>query len=212
MAAETAAAAAATAAKRKEEYKKDIARRLTQRREILQRLDRAEDLTLELLRIAGQTTDALQNLSMTSSSSATDSAYGALDLAKLSETFRATLKELHPLLTQDRTEQLIRPYYPNHHHQQQQQQKLQLQTKGNDKNKDEIEDEEEQQQHEHRMSVYTSRAEMRLAKDRADVLRAFVELEKQEQQHIQSEFKTQNDIGDANAAIAGRLKRKQSGE
>lgn len=153
------AEAASAAQQRRADHLSKLQTRLNQREEILQRLDRAEDLTLELLQIAGQTTDALQDLHLAANvtSSSSSSALPRLDLTRLSAAYRATLKEIHPLLTQDGTEDLIRPYQNHtredtqqHHHQQQQ-------------------------------SVYTARVEMRLAQERASVLRAFTELEHQGQ-------------------------------
>ena len=81
-----------------------IEKRLGQRQEILDNLDRAEKMTCRLLEIAHQTTTALQDLNNVSSSTSTTE-----NLSNLSKAYRETLQELHPLLTTN-TDKLIRSY------------------------------------------------------------------------------------------------------
>jgi hypothetical protein len=121
-----------------EKRTRELQEKMTKRQQILQDLDRAEDLTCKLLDIVHQTTNALQD--MTSSSP---------ELAQLSRDYRTTLQEIHPLLSRG-TEALIQPYQ-NHT------------TETN-------------------QSMYAARVEMRLAKERTDVLKAFTELERPQNQ------------------------------
>jgi hypothetical protein len=124
---------AETAAMKREQHLVKLKERLSKRRDILDKLDRAEALTCNLLKIAAKTTDALQDMN------------GSPDLSELSVAYRATLQELHPLLTKG-TEELIKPYQ-NHT----------METK---------------------QSMYAARVEMRLAKERLDILKTFTMLEK----------------------------------
>ena len=116
----------------KEKHLGQLKERLSKRRGILDRLDRAEKLTCKLLKIAAKTTDSLQELN-----------YSA-HLCELSVAYRSTIQELHPLLTTG-TEELIKAYQ-NH-------------TK------------------ETKQSMYAARVEMRLAKERVEVLKTFSQLE-----------------------------------
>ncbi|CAJ1915225.1 unnamed protein product [Cylindrotheca closterium] len=118
-----------------EKRTRELQEKMSKRKQILQDLDQAEDLTCKLLDIVHQTTNALQD--MTSSSP---------ELAQLSRDYRKTLQEIHPLLSRG-TEALVQPYQ-NHT------------TETN-------------------QSMYAARVEMRLAKERSDVLKAFTELERQ---------------------------------
>ena len=86
------------AAFEREKYLSSLKERVSNRKGILNSLDRAEELTCKLLKIAAKTTDALQDLNVPPSL-----------LAELSAAYRSTLHELHPLLTID-TEKLILPY------------------------------------------------------------------------------------------------------
>ena len=76
---------------------KNIQERLTQRQEILNNLDRAEEMTVKLLELAHKTTTALQDLSTSPA------------ITELSKAYRDTLQKLHPLLSTD-TQSLIHPY------------------------------------------------------------------------------------------------------
>eukprot|EP00934_Nitzschia_sp_Nitz4_P005419 Nitzschia sp. Nitz4//scaffold3_size479765//279638//280417//NITZ4_000116-RA/size479765-processed-gene-1.464-mRNA-1//1//CDS//3329550806//5409//frame0 len=107
--------------------------KLSKRDKLLQNLDRAEELTCNLLEIAHQTTTALQDLQ------------GAPNLSDLSKQYRDTLREIHPLLSTD-TQGLIHPYQ-NH-------------------------------ARETKQSMYTARVEMRLAKERTQVLKDMTALER----------------------------------
>lgn len=122
---------------KREKRMSELQEKMSKRKQILQDLDRAEDLTIKLLDIVHQTTNALQD--MTSSSP---------ELAQLSRDYRKTLQEIHPLLSRG-TEALVQPYQ-NHS------------TETN-------------------QSMYAARVEMRLAKERTDVLKAFTELQRQQQ-------------------------------
>jgi hypothetical protein len=126
---------AAEAVIEKQKYLTKLKERLLKRRAILNSLDRAEELTCNLLKIAAKTAVALQDLNYSP------------DLTELSVSYRSTLQELHPLLTMG-TEELIKPYQ-NH-------------TK------------------ETKQSMYAARVEMRLAKERLEVLKTFTELEKED--------------------------------
>jgi hypothetical protein len=137
---------AAEAAKARAEHLAKLRERLSKRKGILDSLDRAEELTCKLLKIAAKTTDALQDLNFSP------------HLSQLSVAYRSTLQELHPLLTAG-TEELIKPYQ-NH-------------TK------------------ETKQSMYAARVEMRLAKERLEVLKTFSALEKEE-----------NTIDDNHTAVA----------
>ena len=117
-----------------------VKERLNKRKHILQNLDRAEDLTCQLLEIAHKTTTALQDLSC------------APNISELSLAYRQTLREIHPLLSTD-TEELIQPY-KNH-------------------------------ANETKQSMYAARVEMRLAKERTQVLKMFTELEADQQRQQQ---------------------------
>lgn len=119
-------------AKQRQEYRMKLQQRLSKRKYLLDRLDRAEELTCNLLRIASKTTDALQDL------------HRSPDLSELAVAYRSTLQEIHPLLTKE-TEELIKPYQ-NHT----------METK---------------------QSMYAARVEMRLAKERLEVLKTFTDLE-----------------------------------
>jgi len=132
---------AAEAAAAREKHLTKLRERLSKRKGILDSLDRAEELTCKLLSIAAKTTDALQDLNFSS------------NLAKLSVAYRATLQELHPLLTTG-TEELIKPYQ-NH-------------------------------TQETKQSMYAARVEMRLAKERLEVLKTFSMLEKSEREDVAS--------------------------
>mmetsp|Transcript_22778 Transcript_22778/g.49576 ORF Transcript_22778/g.49576 Transcript_22778/m.49576 type:complete len:409 (-) Transcript_22778:12-1238(-) len=125
----------AEAAIAREKHLAKLKERLSKRKGILNSLDRAEMLTCKLLKIAAQTTDALQDLNFSS------------NLSQLSVAYRSTLQELHPLLTVG-TEELIKPYQ-NH-------------------------------TEETKQSMYAARVEMRLAKERLEVLKTFTELEREE--------------------------------
>lgn len=127
-----------TVDEKKEKRKRELQVKMSKRKQILEDLDRAEDLTCKLLDIVHQTTNALQD--MTSSSP---------ELAHLSREYRKTLQEIHPLLSRG-TEALVQPYQ-NHA----------TETK---------------------QSMYAARVEMRLAKERTDVLKVFTELERQQHQ------------------------------
>jgi hypothetical protein len=143
MAANTAAAAPPEdqqkndEAEAKRKHLLGIKEKLAKRKRILENLDRAEDLTCKLLQIAHQTTRSLEDLSCAS------------NISELSRSYRATLRELHPLLSTD-TEDLIQPYQ-NHS----------TETK---------------------QSMYAARVEMRLAKERTQVLKVITELEKKQRQ------------------------------
>ena len=123
----------------REKHLAKLKERLSKRKGILNSLDRAEMLTCKLLKIAAQTTDALQDLNFSS------------NLSQLSIAYRSTLQELHPLLTVG-TEELIKPYQ-NH-------------------------------TEETKQSMYAARVEMRLAKERLEVLKTFTELEREERKEI----------------------------
>eukprot|EP00980_Cylindrotheca_fusiformis_P018792 scaffold6265_cov193-Cylindrotheca_fusiformis.AAC.12 len=110
--------------------------RMSKRRQILENLDLAEDLTCKLLELVHKTTTALQDLSSNSS-----------DLPHLSREYRKTLNEIHPLLSTG-AEDLVRPY-KNHS------------TETN-------------------QSMYAARVEMRLAKERTDVIKVLTELEQEQ--------------------------------
>ena len=125
-------------AKQRQEYRLKLQQRLSKPKDLLDRLDRAEELTCNLLRIASKTTDALQDL------------HGSPDLSELSVAYHSTLQEIHPLLTKD-TEELIKPYQ-NHT----------METK---------------------QSMYAARVEMRLAKERLEVLKTFTDLEMTKEQN-----------------------------
>jgi len=125
---------AAEAAIARNKHLVDIKERLSKRKGILDRLDRAEKLTCDLLKIAARTTDALQDLNFSE------------NLSQLSVTYRSTLQELHPLLTVG-TEEMIKPYQ-NH-------------------------------TNETKQSMYAARVEMRLAKERLQILKTFASLEKE---------------------------------
>lgn len=140
---------AAEAAAAREKHLTKLRERLSKRKGILNSLDRAEELTCKLLSIAAKTTDALQDLNFSS------------NLAKLSVAYRATLQELHPLLTTG-TEELIKPYQ-NH-------------------------------TQETKQSMYAARVEMRLAKERLEVLKTFSMLEKLERENTTPETETMDDI------------------
>jgi uncharacterized protein YjgD (DUF1641 family) len=107
--------------------------RLSKRREILQNLDRAEELTCKLLEIAHKTATELQDLSTSP------------NISELSRSYRSVLQELHPLLSND-TQNLIQPYQ-NH-------------------------------SNETKQSMYAASVEMRLARERTQVLKAFTEMAK----------------------------------
>jgi hypothetical protein len=83
------------------EKRVQLQQKLSQRQELLEMLDHAEQLTCKLLNLAHRTTTALQDV------------HGAFKqdkvIAELSQSYRATLKELHPLLSTN-TEALIHPY------------------------------------------------------------------------------------------------------
>ena len=118
------------------EKKKRLAKikdQLSKRQKILKNLDRAEELTCKLLKIAHQTATSLQDFS------------SSTDITELSKSYRSTLQELHPLLSTD-TQDLIHPYQ-NH-------------------------------TNETKQSMYGARVEMRLARERTEVLKAFTELER----------------------------------
>ncbi|KAL3945036.1 MAG: hypothetical protein SGBAC_000893 [Bacillariaceae sp.] len=121
-----------------EKRTRELQEKMSKRKQILQDLDRAEDLTCKLLDIVHQTTNALQDMASSSP-----------ELAQLSRDYRKTLQEIHPLLSRG-TEALIQPYQ-NHA----------TETK---------------------QSMYAARVEMRLAKERTDVLKTFTALERQETQ------------------------------
>ena len=127
----------------KEKYLLGLKEKLSKRKQILESLDRAEELGLKLLQLAHQTTRALEDLSC------------APDISELSRTYRETLRELHPLLSTD-TDGLIQPYQ-NHS----------TETK---------------------QSMYAARVEMRLAKERTQVLKVFTELEKKQRQEKDPEM------------------------
>jgi hypothetical protein len=136
---------AAEAVIAREKHLAKLKDRLSKRKGILDSLDRAEMLTCKLLKIAAQTTNALQDLNFSS------------HLPQLSVAYRSTLQELHPLLTMG-TEKLIKPYQ-NH-------------TK------------------ETKQSMYAARVEMRLAKERLEVLKTFSALEKASREKQQDPVKT----------------------
>jgi hypothetical protein len=90
-------AVASNASSVQEERMKNIQERLTQRQEILNNLDRAEEMTVKLLELAHKTTTALQDLNTSPA------------ISDLSKAYRDTLQKLHPLLSTN-TQSLIHPY------------------------------------------------------------------------------------------------------
>ena len=78
-----------------------LKQKLSMRSEILQSLDRAEVLTCKLLSLARETTVALQDI---------NSGDNKQTISELSKAYRATVAELHPLLSSKTTSTLIHPY------------------------------------------------------------------------------------------------------
>lgn len=155
---------AAEAVIEQEKYLNNLKERLSKRRGILNSLDRAEELTCNLLKIAAKTTDALQDLNYSP------------DLNELSVAYRSTLRELHPLLTTG-TEELIKPYQ-NH-------------TK------------------ETKQSMYAARVEMRLAKERLEVLKTFTELEEEHKMQLSKNIASYDDTNTAENYEESDRKRKR---
>jgi hypothetical protein len=91
------AAVASNTTSVQEERLKNIQERLNQRQEILNNLDRAEEMTVKLLELAHKTTTALQDLNASPA------------ISDLSKEYRETLQKLHPPLSTD-TQSLIHPY------------------------------------------------------------------------------------------------------
>ena len=126
--------------------------KLSRRNKILQSLDRAEILTCKLLSLAHDTTVALQDVND----------YESKDkISELSKAYRATVAELHPLLStrtadegEGEGEIVIHPYQ-NH-------------------------------SYESKHSMYAARVEMRLAQERKQVLKAFADLEEEGQSKQES--------------------------
>mmetsp|Transcript_27739 Transcript_27739/g.31057 ORF Transcript_27739/g.31057 Transcript_27739/m.31057 type:complete len:367 (-) Transcript_27739:248-1348(-) len=145
-------------------YLKSLKERLSKRRGILNSLDRAEELTCNLLKIAAKTTDALQDLNYSP------------DLNELTVAYRSTLRELHPLLTTS-TEELIKPYQ-NH-------------TK------------------ETKQSMYAARVEMRLAKERLEILKTFTELEEEHKIQLSKNTASYDDTNTAENYEESDRKRKR---
>jgi len=145
-------------------YLKNLKERLSKRRGILNSLDRAEELTCNLLKIAAKTTDALQDLNYSP------------DLNELTVAYRSTLRELHPLLTTS-TEELIKPYQ-NH-------------TK------------------ETKQSMYAARVEMRLAKERLEILKTFTELEEEHKIQLSKNTASYDDTNTAENYEESDRKRKR---
>ena len=158
---------AAEAVIEKQKYLTKLKERLSKRRAILNSLDRAEELTCNLLKIAAKTTVALQDLNYSP------------DLTELSVSYRSTLQELHPLLTMG-TEELIKPYQ-NH-------------TK------------------ETKQSMYAARVEMRLAKERLEVLKTFTELEKEDSSKKQQQQLNNNNADTTANNNDGTVIENQDGE
>jgi hypothetical protein len=82
--------------KKKAEYLTTLQQRMKKRNQLLYNLDQAEEMTCQLLSIAGKTTDALQNVHWASDGTGT--------LFKLSTAFASTIQAIHPLIAGDNDE------------------------------------------------------------------------------------------------------------
>jgi hypothetical protein len=94
-------------AKKKAEYLTTLQERMKKRNQLLNNLDQAEEMTCQLLSIAAQTTDALQNVLWPSDGTGT--------LSKLSAAFASTIQAIHPLISGNddddvAAEMLVRAY------------------------------------------------------------------------------------------------------
>jgi hypothetical protein len=185
-------------ARKKEEYLTKLQTRLSKRKIILDRLDKAEDLTCNLLSIAAQTMEALQDVSGKKVQGKGSSEEA---LMKLSTAYQQTIQEIHPLITgegqtstgavdensnapqptpptpQNDTQHLVKAYQ-NHT----------METK---------------------QSMYAARVEMRLARERSQILRAFVDLEKQQRQSQGLDISQQD--GGSTAPAASRKRSREDG-
>jgi hypothetical protein len=78
-------------AKKKAEYLTTLQERMKKRNQLLNDLDQAEEMTCQLLSIAAQTTDALQNVHWPSDGTGT--------LSRLSTAYASTIQAIHPLIS-----------------------------------------------------------------------------------------------------------------
>jgi hypothetical protein len=136
----------------REEHFAKVKERLSKRKSILESLDRAEDLTCKLLEIAHQTTTALQDLSGSPSIS---------ELKPSPNTSELKSPDISELSKTYR--QTLQELYPL----------LSTDTQ-------ELIQPYKNHSQETQKSMYAARVEMRLARERTEVLKAFTELERNE--------------------------------